>query len=79
MRRASSPSSGRLDFHGVAMRPSSPAGRRSAARAVAGGGERFVFLLPGNPVSCLCAYEFFAGTDAARASVAARAPGRTAA
>ena len=23
--------------------------------------ERFVFLLPGNPVSCLCAYEFFAG------------------
>jgi molybdopterin molybdotransferase len=24
-------------------------------------GERFVFLLPGNPVSCLCAYEFFAG------------------
>jgi molybdopterin molybdotransferase len=24
-------------------------------------GDRFVFLLPGNPVSCLCAYEFFAG------------------
>ena len=22
---------------------------------------RWVFLLPGNPVSCLCAYEFFAG------------------
>jgi molybdopterin molybdotransferase len=45
---------GRLDFHGVAMRPSSPAG---------GGriGDRRVFLLPGNPVSCLCAYEFFAG------------------
>jgi molybdopterin molybdotransferase len=45
---------GCLDFHGVTMRPSSPAG---------GGriGERFVFLLPGNPVSCLCAYEFFAG------------------
>ena len=45
---------GTLDFHGVSMRPSSPAG---------GGriGERHVFLLPGNPVSCLCAYEFFAG------------------
>ena len=45
---------GSLDFHGVTMRPSGPAG---------GGriGERYVFLLPGNPVSCLCAYEFFAG------------------
>jgi molybdopterin molybdotransferase len=45
---------GTLDFHGVSMRPSSPAGvgRISAC---------FVFLLPGNPVSCLCAYEFFAG------------------
>jgi molybdopterin molybdotransferase len=36
------------------MRPSSPAG-------VGRIGERLVFLLPGNPVSCLCAYEFFAG------------------
>ena len=45
---------GSLDFHGVSMRPSSPAG---CGRI----GERFVFLLPGNPVSCLCAYEFFAG------------------
>ncbi len=45
---------GSLDFHGVAMRPSSPAG-------VGRIGERAVFLLPGNPVSCLCAYEFFAG------------------
>jgi len=45
---------GELDFHGVSMRPSSPTG---------GGriGDRLVFLLPGNPVSCLCAYEFFAG------------------
>jgi molybdopterin molybdotransferase len=24
-------------------------------------GGALVFLLPGNPVSCLCAYEFFAG------------------
>jgi molybdopterin molybdotransferase len=45
---------GTLDFHGVTMRPSSPAG---AGRI----GDCFVFLLPGNPVSCLCAYEFFAG------------------
>jgi molybdopterin molybdotransferase len=49
---------GQLDFHGVAMRPSSPAG---VGRLPGPGGERFVFLLPGNPVSCLCAYEFFAG------------------
>jgi molybdopterin molybdotransferase len=45
---------GSLDFHGVAMRPSSPAGLGRI-------GDRLVFLLPGNPVSCLCAYEFFAG------------------
>jgi molybdopterin molybdotransferase len=45
---------GTLDYHGVSMRPSSPAG-------VGRVDGRFVFLLPGNPVSCLCAYEFFAG------------------
>jgi molybdopterin molybdotransferase len=45
---------GRLDFHGVAMRPSSPTG-------VGRIGGRWIFLLPGNPVSCLCAYDFFAG------------------
>ena len=45
---------GTLDFHGVSMRPSSPAG-------VGRIGACTVFLLPGNPVSCLCAYEFFAG------------------
>ena len=45
---------GSLDFHGIAMRPSSPTG----VGRIAG---RFVFLLPGNPVSCLCAYDFFAG------------------
>ena len=36
------------------MRPSSPAG-------VGRIGDALVFLLPGNPVSCLCAYDFFAG------------------
>ena len=45
---------GELAFHGISMRPSSPAG-------VGRIGERLVFLLPGNPVSCLCSYEFFAG------------------
>ncbi len=45
---------GTLDYHGVSMRPSSPAG----VGRIEG---RLVFLLPGNPVSCLCAYEFFAG------------------
>ena len=45
---------GELAIHGVAMRPSSPAG-------VGRIGDTLVFLLPGNPVSCLCAYDFFAG------------------
>jgi molybdopterin molybdotransferase len=45
---------GELPIHGVAMRPSSPAG-------VGRIGNALVFLLPGNPVSCLCAYDFFAG------------------
>jgi molybdopterin molybdotransferase len=45
---------GELPIHGVAMRPSSPAG-------VGRIGDALAFLLPGNPVSCLCAYDFFAG------------------
>jgi molybdopterin molybdotransferase len=45
---------GELAIHGVAMRPSSPAGMGTMA-------NHLVFLLPGNPVSCLCAYDFFAG------------------
>jgi molybdopterin molybdotransferase len=45
---------GTLAIHGVAMRPSSPSGLGTVAAAL-------VFLLPGNPVSCLCAYDFFAG------------------
>jgi molybdopterin molybdotransferase len=47
---------GSLDFHGISMRPSSPTG----IGRIEG---RPVFLLPGNPVSCLCAYEFFAGPN----------------
>jgi molybdopterin molybdotransferase len=45
---------GELAIHGIAMRPSSPTGMGQL-------GPRIVFLLPGNPVSCLCAYDFFAG------------------
>jgi molybdopterin molybdotransferase len=45
---------GMLAIHGIAMRPSSPAGMGMINNSL-------VFLLPGNPVSCLCAYDFFAG------------------
>lgn len=45
---------GELAVHGIAMRPSSPTGMGRI-------GHRIVFLLPGNPVSSLCAYDFFAG------------------
>ena len=45
---------GELAYHGISMRPSSPTG-------IGRIDGRFVFLLPGNPVSCLAAYEFFAG------------------
>jgi molybdopterin molybdotransferase len=45
---------GTLAIHGIAMRPSSPTGMGTL-------GSRLVFLLPGNPVSALCAYDFFAG------------------
>jgi len=45
---------GELPIHGLAMRPSSPTGMGRLD-------GRLVFLVPGNPVSCLCAYDFFAG------------------
>ena len=45
---------GKLAIHGIAMRPSSPTGMGTLD-------GRLVLLLPGNPVSCLCAYDFFAG------------------
>jgi molybdopterin molybdotransferase len=45
---------GELAIHGIAMRPSSPTGMGMLE-------GRLVFLLPGNPASCLCAYDFFAG------------------
>jgi molybdopterin molybdotransferase len=52
---------GSLEVHGIAMRPSSPTGIGLLPARQAGGRERPVFLLPGNPVSNLCAYDFFAG------------------
>jgi molybdopterin molybdotransferase len=45
---------GELCAHGLALRPASPAG-------IGFLNTRPVFLLPGNPVSCLCAYDFLAG------------------
>jgi molybdopterin molybdotransferase len=45
---------GELAIHGIAIRPGSPAGMGRL-------NNRLVFLLPGNPVSCLAAYDFFAG------------------
>src|SRR5579863_640232 len=45
---------GELAVHGIAMRPSSPTGLGRI-------GHRLIVLLPGNPVSSLCAYDFFAG------------------
>ena len=44
---------GELLAHGVAIRPASPAGFGRI-------GGKPVVLLPGNPVSCLCGYDFFA-------------------
>lgn len=45
---------GELTAHGVALRPASPTG-------VGFIGGVPVLLLPGNPVSCLCAYDLFGG------------------
>ena len=46
---------GEVAVHGVALRPASPAGFGFLPSGCP------VFLLPGNPVSCLCGYDFFAG------------------
>ena len=45
---------GELGIHGVRMRPGSPIGIGTFKK-------RPAFLLPGNPVACLCGYDFFAG------------------
>lgn len=54
---------GELAVHGIAMRPAGPTGVAFLQRT----GDHVrckevpVFLLPGNPVSCLCAYDLFSG------------------
>lgn len=45
---------GELPIHGLALRPASPAGLGFVA-------GKPVFLMPGNPVSCLCAFDLFVG------------------
>ncbi|MDB5305804.1 MAG: moeA 2 [Gemmataceae bacterium] len=55
---------GELAVHGIAMRPAGPLGVGFLGPAPPGAGPGFprvVLLLPGNPVSCLCAYDLFAG------------------
>jgi molybdopterin molybdotransferase len=52
---------GELAVHGVALRPASPTGVGFLPHPVADAPGSPVFLLPGNPVSCLCAYDLFAG------------------
>jgi molybdopterin molybdotransferase len=56
---------GELAIHGIAVRPAGPTGVAFLPRLPS---ERNaclssipLFLLPGNPVSCLCAYDLFAG------------------
>lgn len=53
---------GELPIHGLALRPAGPAG-------IGRIGRKLVFLLPGNPVACLCAYDFFAGRAIRRMAV----------
>jgi molybdopterin molybdotransferase len=45
---------GELAWHGIALEP----GRSTGIGRI---GNTVVFLLPGNPVACLCAYDLFAG------------------
>ena len=47
---------GRLLAHGLALRPASPTGVGLIRE-----GKLPVVMLPGNPVSCLCGYDFVAG------------------
>lgn len=56
---------GELVIHGIAMRPGGPTGvaflPRLPSERNASSPSIPLFLLPGNPVSCLCAYDLFAG------------------
>jgi len=57
---------GTLTIHGITMRPSAPTGVGTI------NGVRVV-ILPGNPVACLAAYDFFAGPVVR--SLGGRSPG----
>ena len=56
---------GELAVHGVALRPAAPLGvgfvPASGTTKEQTAPSPPLFLLPGNPVSCLCAYDLFAG------------------
>ncbi len=52
---------GELAVYGIAMRPGSPAGIAFLPRHPAGSPQVPLFLLPGNPVACLCTYDLLAG------------------
>jgi len=47
---------GELAVHGIAIKPAAPAGIGFLKDP-----DRLAFLMPGNPVSCLCAYDVLAG------------------
>ncbi len=51
---------GELLVHGIPMRPAAPTGFGLISGS-SGGNTKKVFLLPGNPVSCLSAYDCFVG------------------
>lgn len=52
---------GELLVHGVALKPAGPTGLGFLPHPEDDRPPVPVFLLPGNPVSCLCAYDLFAG------------------
>ena len=54
---------GELAVHGVALRPAGPTGIAflSEPPRLPVSPSPLLFLLPGNPVACLCAYDLFAG------------------
>jgi len=51
---------GELLVHGIPMRPAAPTGF-GLITGSSDGNMKKVFLLPGNPVSCLSAYDYFVG------------------
>ena len=52
---------GEMAYHGVGLRPAAPTGMGRI-------GDKLVFLLPGNPVACLCAYDLIVSRYVRRAA-----------